>query len=285
MTQGRPVAGHRLLGPCMAFGLIVAAACTPPDRPIQLLPSAAAALAAPDSARSLRVSEGLRYRFLWMHEGPWEIHLPDSHGCQRWWSGQGRRFWPRSTAISSRPRAGPWERISPVARCGACGLARTLAWAPGRDPWIGAVEVEDGMVHVGRAVAVGAPPKELEVIGGFPELLDGGSPPGDNEIVARSSFATTRHPRAAVAFDTDARVVWMIVVDGRQGSYSAGMTLSELTEVLLALGADEAINMDGGGSSVMVIGGRLTSRPSDAEGERRVANALAVTHDRGRCGS
>lgn len=309
MTQGRTVAGHRLLGPCMAFGLIVAAACTPPDRPIQLLPSAAAALAAPDSARSLRVSEGLRYRFLWMHEGPWAIHLLeiDLGRCELGLSVLRGATAPSAGSGLARvsemvERAGPsvlaavngdfftpegWPLGTDISG-GSVRRVRSrpaLAWAPGRDPWIGAVEVEDGMVHVGRAVAVGAPPKELEVIGGFPELLDGGSPPGDNESVARSSFATTRHPRTAVAFDTDARVVWMIVVDGRQGSYSAGMTLSELTEVLLALGADEAINMDGGGSSVMVIGGRLASRPSDAEGERRVANALAVTHDRGRCGS
>lgn len=309
MTRGRPVAGHRLLCPCVAFGLILAAACAPPDRPIQLLPSATAALAAPDTARSLRVSEGLRYRFLWMHEGPWAIHLLeiDLGRCELGLSvlrgAASPSTGPGLARVSEMvERAGPsvlaavngdfftpegWPLGTDIS-AGSVRRARArpaLAWAPGGDPWIGSAEVDEDTVHVGRAVAVGAPPVELEVIGGFPELLDDGGPLADNEDVARSSFATTRHPRTAVAFDTDARVMWMIVVDGRQGSYSSGMTLAELTEVLLALGADEAINMDGGGSSVMVIGRRPTSRPSDAEGERRVANALAVTHDRGRCGS
>ena len=309
MTQGQPVAGHRLLCPHMALGLILAAACTPPDRPIQLLPSAATALAAPDSARSLRVSEGLRYRFLWMREGPWAIHLLeiDLARCEL-----GLSVLRGAPSPSSGPglarvsemveRAGPsvlaavngdfftpagWPLGTDISAGSVrrAGARPALAWAPGGDPWIGLAEVQQGTVHVGRAVAVGAPPVELEVIGGFPELLDDGGPPADNENVARSSFATTRHPRTAIAFDTDARVMWMIVVDGRQGAYSSGMTLAELTKILLALGADEAINMDGGGSSVMVIGSCPASRPSDPEGERRVANALAVTRDWGRCGA
>ncbi|GMR13462.1 MAG: hypothetical protein BMS9Abin29_1672 [Gemmatimonadota bacterium] len=308
MTQGRSV-GHTLLPPCIALGLILAAACAPPDRPTQLLPAAAAALGAPDTATSLRVSEGLRYRFLRIDEGPWAIHLLeiDLSRCELGLS-------VLRGAVS--PSAGPGlARVSEmVERAGSSVLAAingdfftpegwplgtdisagsvrrararpALAWAPGRDPWIGLAKVEEDTVHVGRAVAVGAPPSELEVIGGFPELLADGGPPAGNETVARSSFATTRHPRTAVAFDTDERVMWMIVVDGRQGSYSSGMTLIELTDVLIALGADEAINMDGGGSSVMVIGRRRTSSPSRADGERPVANALAVTYDQRRCGT
>ena len=54
------------------------------------------------------------------------------------------------------------------------------------------------------------------------------------------------------------------------------MTLPELTELFEALGATEAINLDGGGSTVMVVGETAVSRPSDPTGERPVVNALAL---------
>ncbi|MBT8403057.1 MAG: phosphodiester glycosidase family protein, partial [Gemmatimonadetes bacterium] len=73
------------------------------------------------------------------------------------------------------------------------------------------------------------------------------------------------------------------VVDGRQGDYSTGMTLPELADLFDALGATEALNLDGGGSSVMLLRGRRVSRPSDAEGERPVVNALLIVEDPDGC--
>lgn len=75
----------------------------------------------------------------------------------------------------------------------------------------------------------------------------------------------------------------MVVVDGRQPEHSDGMSLPELTAVLESLGATEAVNLDGGGSSIMVVKGVPVSRPSDAGGERAVVNALAVVRDRTLC--
>jgi exopolysaccharide biosynthesis protein len=57
------------------------------------------------------------------------------------------------------------------------------------------------------------------------------------------------------------------------------MTLPELTGLMEALGIEEALNLDGGGSSVMLVRGRAVSRPSDEEGERPVANALLLVED------
>ena len=96
-------------------------------------------------------------------------------------------------------------------------------------------------------------------------------------------FASLRHPRTAVAYDPEARRLWVMVVDGRQGSYSSGMTLREMTTALSATGATEALNLDGGGSSVMLVHGRKMSRPSDEDGERAVRNALAVVSDPAFC--
>ena len=74
-----------------------------------------------------------------------------------------------------------------------------------------------------------------------------------------------------------------MVVDGRQAPRSAGMSLPELTDLMAALGADEALNLDGGGSSAMALRGRIVNRPSDATGERTVANSLWVVRSGDGC--
>lgn len=99
----------------------------------------------------------------------------------------------------------------------------------------------------------------------------------------RPSFAAARHPRTAVGFDAAKGRLWILVVDGRQPGYSDGMTLPELVGLFEALGVTEAVNLDGGGSTVMVLKGATVSRPSDAEGERPVVNALGVIRDEGLC--
>ena len=68
-----------------------------------------------------------------------------------------------------------------------------------------------------------------------------------------------RHPRTAVALDSAARTLLLVVVDGRQPNYSEGATLRELAELLAGNGAWTVLNLDGGGSSVLVI--------EDADGE------------------
>ncbi len=87
------------------------------------------------------------------------------------------------------------------------------------------------------------------------------------------------HPRTAVGVDRDTGRLLLLVADGRSRR-SAGLTLRQLARQLRALGADEALNLDGGGSSTLVAPDRLgragvRNRPSDGE-ERRVPNALVV---------
>jgi hypothetical protein len=67
----------------------------------------------------------------------------------------------------------------------------------------------------------------------------------------------------------------LVVVDGRQSGYSAGMTLGELAELMNSLGARSAFNLDGGGSSAMFVNGQRVNRPSDGY-ERGVGSALVV---------
>lgn len=114
-----------------------------------------------------------------------------------------------------------------------------------------------------------------EVLGGFPVLLRDGRVPPELATEPRPSFGQQRHPRTAVGW-SPAGPVLLVTVDGRQAPYSDGMTLAELAELMGRLGATEALNLDGGGSTTMVIGGRVVNRTSDASGERPVGNALVV---------
>ncbi len=93
---------------------------------------------------------------------------------------------------------------------------------------------------------------------------------------------TIAHPRTAVGIDSDARKLLILVVDGRSAS-SRGYTMVELADIMTALGAEDAINFDGGGSSAMYsrtgtgeMG--LVNEPSDGN-ERLVANSFGVVYD------
>lgn len=96
----------------------------------------------------------------------------------------------------------------------------------------------------------------------------------ENEKASRS-FAETRHPRTAAAILKDGRFL-MVTVDGRSES-SGGISLNDLAEYLLSLGAVDAINLDGGGSTTMFLDGKVVNKPSDKEGERKVGDAIIVT--------
>lgn len=89
------------------------------------------------------------------------------------------------------------------------------------------------------------------------------------------SFVETRHPRTAVAKLKDGKFL-MITVDGRSES-SGGIGLQDLAEFLLTLGATDAMNLDGGGSTTMFVDGKVVNKPSDKEGERKVSDAILVT--------
>ena len=82
-----------------------------------------------------------------------------------------------------------------------------------------------------------------------------------------------RAPRTALGVTKDGHIL-LVVVDGRQ-AHSIGMTLLELAVFMQELGVKDAMNFDGGGSSEMVLQGRVVNSPSDGR-ERRVGNALVV---------
>jgi exopolysaccharide biosynthesis protein len=113
------------------------------------------------------------------------------------------------------------------------------------------------------------------VVDGGPRLVREGRPVAVGPETGAPGFVETRHPRTAVGVRADGRIL-LVTVDGRQPEHSVGMTIAELAAILRELGAVEAINMDGGGSTTMVAGGRVVNHPSDLTGERPVGDALLV---------
>jgi hypothetical protein len=89
------------------------------------------------------------------------------------------------------------------------------------------------------------------------------------------SFVAGRNARTLAGVRADGTLL-LVTVDGRRPAWSVGMTLPEAARLMRFLGARDAVNLDGGGSSTMTIRGEVVNRPSDRVGERPVSNGLFV---------
>jgi Phosphodiester glycosidase len=110
-------------------------------------------------------------------------------------------------------------------------------------------------------------PDVFDAVGGDPILLRNGSP-------TQVCGSCARQPRTGVGVTADGTIL-LVVIDGRQARWSRGATLGEFRNILRDLGAVDALNLDGGGSSEMVVEGEVVNRPSDGH-ERRITNAILV---------
>lgn len=140
----------------------------------------------------------------------------------------------------------------------------------------------DGKAHITNAQTCNAAldaGNVREAVAGFGDIFENGH--------ARSGLDnTTRASRTAIGIKADGTVV-MLMVDGRQAPYSVGMTMAEVAASMEALGCEEAVNLDGGGSSTFATqregepenettaGLTLRCRPSDGY-ERKVSNTIMV---------
>lgn len=137
--------------------------------------------------------------------------------------------------------AGMYVEQAPATLCGFAASGGRLLNRPDRafvSFWIdGRGQPRIGMPGPGDTIREG--------VAGFGRLLDNGT------TVPKPSEKAL-HPRTAVGFSADRRTLWLVVVDGRDSGVSEGMTVFELAEYMRSLGAAEALNLDGGGSSVML---------------------------------
>lgn len=119
--------------------------------------------------------------------------------------------------------------------------------------------------------------KMQTAVGGGPVLLQNGEIKITNEEELKFSGKnglTDKHPRTAMGYTADGHLIIM-VIQGRS-AVAAGATLVQEAQLLKELGCVEALNLDGGGSSCMLINGKETIKVSDATGERPVPAVFIV---------
>ena len=125
-------------------------------------------------------------------------------------------------------------------------------------PHLPSLCIEPGRVAIQTG---GCPPETAQAVTGLPLLLKAGRIQVQPTEAAGDNLA----PRTAVGLDKIGQKLWLVVVDGRQTGYSEGVTLYELAQIMQSLGAVTALNLDGGGSSTMVIstpaGARVLNAP------------------------
>jgi exopolysaccharide biosynthesis protein len=117
--------------------------------------------------------------------------------------------------------------------------------------------------------------RATSIIGGGPQLIKDGRVEITNAAEKiLPAFVSDLHPRTAIAKLKSGEIL-LVTVDGRQTA-SIGMSLTMLADLLMEFGATEAINLDGGGSTTMVIRDKLVNKPSDVTGERPVSDAIVI---------
>lgn len=121
--------------------------------------------------------------------------------------------------------------------------------------------------------------KVVHAIAGGPGLIDDGEVTieTNHEGFGKVSFVEKRHPRTAMGFNSKTNRMFWVTVDGRQPEWSVGMNLIELAHLMADLGCDNAMNLDGGGSTTCVVNGDIVNRVSGKNrAVRAVSNAWIV---------
>ena len=163
-------------------------------------------------------------------------------------------FRPRGLTVSGGQ---PWPELLPQAR-------------PTRDPVLACTT---------RCVIRLDPPAQPDpawqlAVSGTPWLVRDGQARSPQDDDTCAALCARTHPRTAVGLDASGRHLLLLLAAGRRGEV-AGLTLAQTAALLRDLGAEQAFNLDGGGSSTLLIGGRSSlPRPFNEPALRRVANAL-----------
>ena len=137
------------------------------------------------------------------------------------------------------------------------------------------VQAEGELLTLGSGVGV---------VNGGPRLLRD----GERDITAAAEgfhwpenpeffyrFGIRRNPRTLAGITAAGKLLF-VAVDGRQPSVSVGASFNESAGIMQALGAVQALNLDGGGSTAITLGARLVNNPSDATGERPLGDAIVI---------
>lgn len=159
---------------------------------------------------------------------------------------------------------------------GALGpaVSQGETWSTSKEPRPCLVVRKKGRTTVTTIEMVAKPPADAQaVIAGNTMLIDDGKEtPHTNKV---------RHPRTVVGLDRKGKTLTILIVDGRRPGTSVGMSYEELAKEMLRLGCWDAVNLDGGGSTVLAMRDsqdgklKILNTPSDGR-ERPVANVLGI---------
>jgi hypothetical protein len=190
-------------------------------------------------------------------------------------------YWGKQLSLDVKGCYGlfaPDDRATKIAYQFTCGAIENIPLRVGEFVLVGTGEaaqwMRQNMEHPFSFATSFPIPTVDFMVGGSHVLIQ------DGELGELSSHLSGRHPRTAVGIDEEG-FVYFVVADGRS-RVSVGMTLVELQQYLSQLGLVNAINLDGGGSSTMVLQESVMNTPSDGR-ERSVAAVVEVTEQRGTC--
>ncbi len=178
-----------------------------------------------------------------VHDG---VRIEATPHAERW---QAVGTWARDREMVAAVNGGFWSSLARPDGIAAGGGAR---WPDVYD------DADHGFfAYDGERAWVSAPELTVEVpedlhaaVSGRPMLVRDGAI--DSLSLDTFEHARNRHPRTAVGVSEDGRTVYLVVADGRR-AHSRGLNLYELSALLHELGAHDAINLDGGGSSTMYV--------------------------------
>lgn len=145
---------------------------------------------------------------------------------------------------------------------GAANMQRLRRMRPGM---VVRIDMESGLPHRDLRQLIGAYPV---LVREKKSILDG--------ALLNKEFARNANARTAIGYSEARKKLILVCVDGKQANYSVGMNLTELADLMIALGCESASNLDGGGSTAMLIRDRLVNRPSDSGLERPISDALVI---------
>ncbi len=192
-------------------------------------------------------------------------------------NGDGFTPWRSNSLLDYYPKAG--DPVTPLGLAAAKGVVYSAN--PHNQPVL-------YLSRNNQARFNSQPGRIYNAISGNTMLVEQGRPaqlgqsnPGNDSA---DTLAEKNQPRTAIGLDKRNRKLILVVVDGRQPGYSQGATLSELAQIMIEAGAHTAMNLDGGGSSTLVMQGKdgqpaVLNSPIDNHipgRERNVANHLGI---------
>jgi len=131
--------------------------------------------------------------------------------------------------------------------------------------------------HLGEVIHTLKKWKMQTVVGGGPVLLQNGEIriTNNEEEKFTGKAINDKHPRTAIGYTSDQKLI-ILVVQGRFPGIAEGATLTDVAEILQDLQCNEALNLDGGGSSCLLINGKQTIQTSDKQGQRSIPSVFLI---------